>query len=881
MLDRYEPAAVEADAQQYWEQHASFTAKEDPQREKYYCLSMFPYPSGRLHMGHVRNYTIGDVLSRFMRMNGRNVLQPMGWDAFGLPAENAAMDNRVPPAKWTFDNIDTMKKQLKSLGLAIDWTREFATCRPDYYRWNQWLFLRMLERGIAYQKTGIVNWDPVDQTVLANEQVIDGRGWRTGAIVQKREIPMYYLKITAYAEDLLAALDHMPGWPERVRAMQANWIGKSQGVRLGFPYELAGEPGVGSEPGVGAERGVMYVFTTRADTIMGVTFCAVAAEHPLALHAARANPALAAFLEECKRGPAIEAELATQEKKGMATGLSVRHPLTGEAVPVWVGNYVLMSYGEGAVMGVPAHDERDFEFAKQYSLPIKPVIDVGRPYSPDAWSPWYGEHGRCIHSGAYDGLEFDAAIDAIAADLGRLGLGEKRTTWRLRDWGISRQRYWGCPIPVIHCPTCGTVPVPDEALPVVLPETLVPDGSGNPLLKDERFLHTECPRCAGPARRETDTMDTFVDSSWYFLRFACSDNDAAMLDSRVSYWLPVDQYIGGIEHAILHLLYARFWTRVVHELGAVAFKEPFANLFTQGMVLNEVFFRKPESGRVEYFNPADVQMSVGAQGHTAILKADGLPVEFGGVVTMSKSKKNGVDPQALVDEFGADTARLFTMFAAPPEQTLEWSDEGVQGAFRFIKRLWKAVHEHVTGAGAGAALARPPFTGADLSDVQRAMRRQAHQTLAKVTDDIGRRRTFNTAIAAVMELLNALAKYPQSTSLDRAIAQEALDIAVLGLSPIIPHVTHALWRELGHAGALIEEPWPSVDEAALQQSTVEWVVQVNGKLRARIAIAVDADGDSVRAAALGDPNVVKFVGGATIRKVIVVPGKLVNVVVGG
>jgi len=877
MLDRYEPAAVEAEAQAYWETHASFAAEENPKREKYYCLSMFPYPSGRLHMGHVRNYTIGDVLSRFMRMNGRNVLQPMGWDAFGLPAENAAMDNGVPPAKWTLDNIEYMKKQLQSLGFAIDWRRELATCRPDYYRWNQWLFLRMLERGIAYQKTGVVNWDPVDQTVLANEQVIDGRGWRTGAPVEKREIPMYYLKITAYAEDLLGCLRDMQGWPERVRAMQANWIGKSQGVRVGFPYELPG--GSGGDPGGG---GVMHVFTTRADTIMGVTFCAVAAEHPLALFAARANAALAAFIEECKHGPAIEAELATQEKKGMATGLVVRHPLTGEEVPVWVGNYVLMSYGEGAVMGVPAHDERDFEFAKQYGLPVKPVIDVeGRPYSVDSWAPWYGEHGRCIHSGPYDGLDFEAAIDAIVADLERLGFGEKQTTWRLRDWGISRQRYWGCPIPLIHCPVCGTLPVPDEALPVVLPEDLVPDGSGNPLLKDERFLHTSCPRCSGPARRETDTMDTFVDSSWYFLRFACSDNGQSMLDSRVDYWLPVDQYIGGIEHAILHLLYARFWTRVLHEIGAVSFKEPFAHLFTQGMVLNEVFFRKPESGRIEYFNPADVDTSTDAAGLTATLRADGLPVEYGGVVTMSKSKKNGVDPQALVEEFGADTARLFTMFAAPPEQTLEWSDEGVQGAFRFIKRLWKAVHEHVTAGASAVAGLGSSFAAQDLSDAQRALRRQSHQTLLKVTDDIGRRRTFNTAIASVMELLNALAKFPASTALDQRIAQEALDVAVLTLSPIIPHVTHALWRELGHATALIDEQWPAVDEAALQQSTVELVVQVNGKLRARIQVPVDADEATVRAAALADPNVGKFVGTAAIRKVIIVAGKLVNVVVAG
>jgi leucyl-tRNA synthetase len=865
MQERYEPAAVEAEAQQYWDQARCFEAREDAGRDKYYCLSMFPYPSGRLHMGHVRNYTIGDVLSRFMRMNGKNVLQPMGWDAFGLPAENAAMANGVPPAQWTFDNIAHMKAQLKSLGFALDWSRELATCDPEYYRWNQWLFLRMLEKGIAYQKTGVVNWDPADKTVLANEQVIDGRGWRTGALIEKREIPMYYLKITAYAEDLLETLSHMQGWPERVRAMQANWIGKSVGVRLGFPYDIEGLGG-----------GVLYAFTTRADTLMGVTFCAVAPEHPLAAHAACHNAKLAAFIDECQRGPAIESELATQEKKGMPTGLAVRHPISGEAIPVWVGNYVLMSYGDGAVMGVPAHDERDFEFAKKYHLPIKPVIDVGgRKYSSHEWAPWYAEHGRCINSAAYDGLEYQAAVDAIAADLNGKGLGERRTTWRLRDWGISRQRYWGCPIPVIHCGVCGTVPVPDEQLPVVLPVNLVPDGSGNPLLKDDSFVAVRCPRCGGDARRETDTMDTFVDSSWYFLRFACRDNDRAMVDSRVQYWLPVDQYIGGIEHAILHLLYSRFWTRFMRDLGLVAFKEPFANLFTQGMVLNEVFFRRPDAGRVEYFDPADVEVTLDptAQRRIAVLRADGEEVESGGIVTMSKSKKNGVDPQTLVDEFGADTARLFTMFAAPPEQSLEWSDEGVQGAYRFIKRLWKAVHDHVAN-GAVMALDKPA-----LNEVQKAMRRQAHQTLAKITDDIGRRRTFNTAIAAAMELLNALAKFPQSSPQDRSVVQEALEIAVLGLSPIIPHVTHALWRGLGHRTALIDEPWTAADAEALHTSSITMVVQVNGKLRGHITVAVGADESTVRAAALGDANAQKFIAGAAVRKVIIVPGKLVNVVV--
>jgi len=863
MHERYEPAAVEAEAQAHWDEHRCFEAKEDATREKYYCLAMFPYPSGRLHMGHVRNYTIGDVLSRYMRMNGRNVLQPMGWDAFGLPAENAAIANGVPPAKWTYDNIAYMKGQFKSLGIALDWSRELATCDPDYYRWNQWLFLRMMEKGVAYQKTGVVNWDPVDKTVLANEQVIDGRGWRTGALVEKREIPMYYLKITAYADDLLKALDRMQGWPERVRAMQANWIGRSEGVRLGFPHEVGG-------------AGVMHAFTTRADTIMGVTFCAVAAEHPLAAHAAAGNPTLAAFIEECKRGPAIEAEMATQEKRGMPTGLFVRHPITSAPVPVWVGNYVLMSYGDGAVMGVPAHDERDFEFAKKYGLPIRQVIDIqGRDYSTQAWQPWYAAHGRCVNSGPYDGLEFQAAVDAVAGDLQRSGLGEKQTTWRLRDWGISRQRYWGCPIPIIHCPACGTVPVPDEQLPVILPTDLVPDGSGNPLLKDQRFLDVACPKCGVAARRETDTMDTFVDSSWYFLRFACTDNDSSMLDARVRYWLPVDQYIGGIEHAILHLLYSRFWTRFLEEIGEVGFTEPFANLFTLGMVLNEVYFRKPESGRIEYFNPLDVTVTTDptTQRRAAVLRSDGKEVESGGVVTMSKSKNNGVDPLVLIGEFGADTARLFTMFAAPPEQTLEWSDEGVQGAYRFIKRLWKAVHEHVS-RGAAAALDKSALT-----ETQTAMRRMAHQTLAKVTDDIGRRRTYNTAIAAVMELLNALAKFAPESAQDRGVMQEALEIAVLSLSPIIPHVTHALWRELGHSKALIDETWLPVDTLALQSATVEMVVQVNGKLRGRITVAVDAEEGAVRAAALADANVQKFVGAAAVRKVIVVPGKLVSVVV--
>ncbi len=865
MHDQYEPAAVEAEAQQYWESAGTFRAVEDPARPKYYCLSMFPYPSGRLHMGHVRNYTIGDVISRFMRMQGRNVLQPMGWDAFGLPAENAAMANGVPPARWTYDNIATMKRQLKALGFGLDWAREVTTCRPDYYRWNQWLFLRMLEKGIAYQKTGTVNWDPVDQTVLANEQVIDGRGWRTGALIEKREIPMYYLGITRYAEELLGALDGLDGWPERVRTMQANWIGRSEGVTIAFPYELDGA------------RHALKVFTTRADTLFGATFVAVAAEHPLAARAAAGNPELAAFVDECKRGSVMEADLATLEKRGMPTGFSVTHPLTGARVPVWVGNYVLMGYGEGAVMGVPGHDERDFAFARKYGLPIVQVIDVdGRPYSADAWQPWYAEHGRCIGSGRYDGLDYEAAVHAIAADLAARGLGSLQVQWRLRDWGISRQRYWGCPIPLIHCAACGTVPVPDRDLPVVLPEDLVPDGSGNPLAKLKAFVECTCPACGKPARRETDTMDTFVDSSWYFLRYASPGSDAAMVDERVRYWLPADQYIGGIEHAILHLLYSRFWTRVMRDLGLTEVEEPFQNLLTQGMVRNGIYFRKPASGRVVYYNPADVEVLTDAKGQPtgARLKSDGQPVDSGGIGTMSKSKNNGVDPQAFIDRYGADTARLFMMFAAPPDLSLDWSDEGAEGASRFLKRLWKAVHAHL------AAGARAPLDPAALGAADRALRRIAHQTLAKVSDDYGRRRTFNTAIAAVMELLNAVRDHEAATPVARAVVHEALELAVLMLSPVVPHVAHALWRELGHDRAVVDEAWPAPDPAALVQDAVELVVQVNGKVRSRITVPVDAADEAVRVAALADPTVQRFVGALTVRKVIVVKGKLVSVVAG-
>jgi leucyl-tRNA synthetase len=797
-------------------------------------------------------------------MQGRNVLQPMGWDAFGLPAENAAMQAAVPPARWTHDNIAYMRNQLKSLGFAIDWRRELATCQPDYYRWNQWLFLRMLDKGIAYKKTGVVNWDPVDKTVLANEQVIEGRGWRTGALVEKREIPMYYLRITEYAEELLAALDSLPGWPERVKVMQANWIGKSVGVNFGFPYELDGE------------QHLLRVFTTRADTIMGVTFVAIAAEHPLAQRLAREQPHVAEFIDECRKGGVTEAEIALAEKRGVPTGFFVTHPLSRQPVHVWIGNYVLMAYGEGAVMGVPGHDERDFEFAKKYRLPIRPVIDVrGQTYSSDAWQPWYAEYGTLANSGKYDGLDYQQAVRAIAADLTTLGLGGKQTVWRLRDWGISRQRYWGCPIPLVHCGQCGDVPVPDHQLPVLLPEDLVPDGSGNPLTKTPSFYETRCPKCGGEARRETDTMDTFVDSSWYFMRYACFDNAQAMVDPRADYWMPVDQYIGGIEHAILHLLYSRFWTRVMRDLGLANVAEPFMNLLTQGMVLNEIYFRKDDAGRISYFNPCDVDAQRDEHGKPvrATLLADGQPVESGGIGTMSKSKNNGVDPTTLVKEYGADTARMFMMFMVPPEDTLLWSDESVQGASRFLKRLWRMVFDHVS-EGPAQALVTVALDGP-----QRELRHLAHETLVKVTDDISRRRKFNTAIAAVMEFMNALGKFDDATPTGRAVRQEALELVVLMLAPIVPHITHTLWHALGRETAIVDERWPQPDPDAISRDTLEIVVQVNGKLRSRINVPAGADEETVKQAALNDANVQRFVLDKPVRKVIVVKDKLVNVVV--
>ena len=891
MQEKYNPQEIELSAQQYWNETTAFQAHEIPGKKKYYCLSMFPYPSGKLHMGHVRNYTIGDVLSRYHRMQGYNVLQPMGWDAFGLPAENAAMQNTVPPAQWTYSNIAYMRQQLQSLGLAIDWQRELTTCKPDYYRWNQWLFLRMLEKGIAYKETQTVNWDPVDQTVLANEQVIDGRGWRTGALVEKREIPGYYLSITQYAEALLGDLNQLPGWPERVRTMQANWIGKSYGVDIVFPADKAS----------GTPQS-LTVFTTRADTLMGVTYVAVAAEHPVALHAATDNPALAAFIEECKQGTTVEAEIATQEKKGMDTGLFVLHPLTGQRLPIWIANYVLMGYGEGAVMAVPAHDERDFSFAAKYDLPVRQVIALRKPgtgtdpdtsgsglaatttntsFTVDRWQEWYASKtdSICIHSDQYNGLPYQAAVDAIAADLTRLGLGEKRVHYRLRDWGISRQRYWGCPIPIIHCDSCGDVPVPDDQLPVILPENLVPDGSGNPLAKTPSFFECTCPVCGSAARRETDTMDTFVDSSWYYTRYACHDQHAAMTDDRVSYWLPVDQYIGGIEHAILHLLYSRFWSKVMRDLGLVQFDEPFHNLLTQGMVLNEIFFRKTGS-RPVYYNPSDVDLQTDAQGRRtgAVLRVDGQPVESGGIGTMSKSKNNGVDPQRLVEQYGADTARLFMMFASPPEQTLEWADTGVEGAFRFLRRVWTFAVTHQARLAAGIRAASPfPETDTRL----KTWRREIHLILKQANYDLTRHQ-FNTVASAAMKLLNLLEKIPETPDSEIVVTvylAEGFSILLRLLSPICPHITHTLWRELDFGNDILHVAWPEPAEAVLVQDETELVVQVNGKLRGKIRVARDASPAVIEQAALNHEPVKRIIAEQPVRKIVIVPEKLVNIVI--
>ena len=881
MQDKYSPSDVEKSAQQHWKAIDAYKAIEnDPRfpKGKFYACSMLPYPSGKLHMGHVRNYTINDVMYRYLRMNGYNVLMPMGWDAFGMPAENAAMANQVPPAQWTYSNIAYMKQQMQSMGLAIDWSREMAACTPQYYKWNQWMFLKMLEKGIIYQKTGTVNWDPIDQTVLANEQVVDGRGWRSGALIEKREIPMYYARITDYAEELLQHVnDKLPGWPERVRVMQANWIGKSVGVRFAFPHQIT------NPDGSLINDGKLWVFTTRADTIMGVTFCAVAPEHPLATLAARSSPELTAFIAECKQGGVAEADMATMEKKGMPTGLFVTHPLSGEQVEVWVGNYVLMSYGDGAVMGVPAHDERDFAFAKKYDLPILQVVDVpGKTYSTAAWEEWYAdkEHGICIDSGKYNGLNHLDAVNAIADDLAALELGAKKTTFRLRDWGISRQRYWGTPIPMIHCGDCGAVPVPEKDLPVILPEDCVPDGTCNPLNKHEAFLKVDCPCCGKPARRETDTMDTFVDSSWYFMRYCTpdakdADGNPAMADARLDYWMPMDQYIGGIEHAVMHLLYARFWTKVMRDFGLLKFDEPFVNLLTQGMVLNDTYFQEADNGKKTWINPEDVTLTLDDKGRplAAKLKTDGSPVQIGGIEKMSKSKLNGIDPQSQIDQFGADTARMFTMFASPPEQTLEWSGSGVEGAQRFLRRVWAfAYAQH--GKLDHGKLASPSAAAQDV-------RREMHKVLQQADSDY-KRIQYNTVVSACMKMLNALEGAKLDASRDsRIVITEGLSIFLRVLYPVAPHITHVLWQELGFMalhGDILNAPWPQVDPAALEQAEIEMMVQVNGKLRGSIRVAKDADKATAEAAALANESVLRFVEG-TPKKIVVVPGKLVNIVV--
>ena len=878
MQEKYQPAAVETAAQQYWESRDAFRVHEDRSKPKYYCLSMFPYPSGKLHMGHVRNYTIGDVLARFHRMKGFNVLQPMGWDAFGMPAENAAIQNNVAPAKWTYANIDYMKTQLKRLGFAIDWSRELATCTPEYYRWEQWLFTRLYEKGLIYKKLGTVNWDPVDETVLANEQVIDGRGWRSGALVEKREIPMYYMKITAYADELLSALDDLPHWPEQVKLMQKNWIGRSEGVEISFPYHVAS---IGHE-------GALKVFTTRADTLMGATYVAVAAEHPLALQAAASNPALAQFIEECKLGGVDEAELATMDKKGMATGLKVCHPLSGELLDVWVANYVLMGYGEGAVMAVPAHDERDFAFASQYGLPIRMVVASADSAYQDTTAPWqdaYAEHGKLVNSGKYDGLDFAAAVDAIAADLEAKGLGSKRVQFRLRDWGISRQRYWGCPIPMVHCEHCGDVPVPDAQLPVVLPENVELTGRGSPLAKMPEFYQCDCPQCGRPARRETDTMDTFVESSWYFLRYACPDNSSAMVDERVDYWAPVDQYIGGIEHAILHLLYSRFFTRAMRDLGLTQVSEPFSALLTQGMVVADTYYREQENGAKQWFNPAEVTVDCDERGRVqaARLNSDGQPVEIGGTEKMSKSKNNGVDPQSLIEQYGADTARLFTIFAAPPDQQLEWSDAGVEGATRFLRRLWSHAHSYASNTRAQLPATSSLDTG-ELPAAVAELRREIHLHLKQASYDFGKHQ-FNTVVSAGMKILNALDKGQKELSTDPAthaahaeVAAEGLSILLRVLAPITPHICHALWQDCGFGADILDASWPEVSTQALAQDEIELMLQVNGKLRGSIRVAADAAKADIEAIALASEAAQKFTEGRPPKKVVVVPGRLVNIV---
>jgi len=816
MQENYDPQSIELNVQKFWDENQVFRAIEDEHKEKFYCLAMFPYPSGRLHMGHVRNYGIGDVISRYMRMQGKNVLQPMGWDAFGLPAENAAIKNKVAPAGWTYENIDYMRAQLQRLGFGYDWERELATCKPEYYKWEQWLFTKLLEQGLAYKKTAGVNWCEHDKTVLANEQVIDGKCWRCDNPVERREIAQWFMKITDYAEELLNDLDKLEGWPEQVRTMQRNWIGRSQGVELQFAIENAES---------------LTVYTTRPDTLMGVTYLAVATEHPLALKAAESNSELQAFITSCKATSTSESEMATMEKKGVATGVMATHPITGEQVPVWVANFVLMDYGSGAVMSVPAHDQRDFEFAQKYGLLIKQVIaPADDKVEVDTEKAAYTEKGVLINSAEFDNLNSDEAFSAIAAKLSALNKGEVKVNYRLRDWGVSRQRYWGTPIPVVNCAACGAVPVPEDQLPVLLPEDVSFDeGVGSPIKKMPEFINTSCPKCGGEAERETDTFDTFFESSWYYARFTCPDADK-MLDQRADYWAPVDQYIGGIEHAVLHLLYARFFHKLMRDQGLLKSDEPFTNLLTQGMVLK-----------------------------------DGTK--------MSKSKGNTVDPQGLIDQYGADTVRLFTMFAAPPEQSLEWADSGVEGASRFLKRLWKVVYQHVALKQSISAL-----DPQQLTDAQKSVRMKLHQTIMKVTDDIGRRNTFNTAIAAVMELMNQLSKVEDDSLQGQAVMREALDAVVLMLSPIVPHITHELWHMLGHEGAVVNCSWPVFDESALEKDSVELMLQVNGKLRGKINVALSADNALIEKLAMADENVQRFIADKTVRKVIIVPGRLINIV---
>ncbi len=861
MNEQYNPQEIEPRVQQQWDESDAFKVEEDSSKEKFYCLSMFPYPSGRLHMGHVRNYTIGDVISRYQRMQGKNVLQPMGWDAFGLPAENAALKNNVPPANWTYSNIDYMRNQLKQMGFGYDWDRELATCHPEYYRWEQWFFTRLLEKGLVYKREAEVNWDPVDQTVLANEQVIDGRGWRSGALVERKKIPQWFLKITDYADQLLDDLDQLDGWPEQVRTMQRNWIGRSQGVELMFDV-----------PG----KGDLEVFTTRPDTLMGVTYVAVAAQHPLALEAAQNNPELASFIDECRHQKVAEADMAVMEKRGMPLGLEAVHPLTGEKVPVWTANFVLMDYGSGAVMAVPGHDQRDWEFATKYGLGIKQVIKpIGKDVEVDLSKEAYTEKGVLCNSGDFNDLEFEMAFKAIASELASKGRGRTTINFRLRDWGVSRQRYWGAPIPVVNCPSCGSVPVPADQLPVLLPEEVTFDGVGSPIKKMESFINTSCPKCGGAAERETDTFDTFMESSWYFARYASRFADGEMLNPEAAnYWLPVDQYIGGIEHAILHLLYSRFYHKLLRDEGLVNSDEPFKGLLCQGMVLADGYYYEDEQGGKVWVSPTDVDVETDGKGRvlSAKHKESGQVVLHDGMSKMSKSKNNGIDPQVMIDRYGADTVRLFMMFAAPPEQSLEWSDSGVEGAHRFLKRLWKQVNDHLA---AGSA---PALSTKELNEAQKEMRRKTHETIKKVSDDVERRQTFNTAIAAVMELSNAIGKYSDTSDQGRAVAQEALVAAVQLLSPIVPHIADELLKAL--TGSAQTDNWPQVDEDALTRDSIEMIVQVNGKLRGRITVAADAGEDMILHMALAEESVQKHMDGMTLRKKIVVPGKLVNIVVG-